>query len=216
VTQLDATSSKPRLSVVGTDEGDATGRRLSREAAGAGPDAGAVRPPPSFDELYRTHYRRVLGLCRRLLGRRAEQAEDATQEVFMRAYRGFGTYDRSQPFAAWVLTIASNHCVDLVRRGARDARIFGDEAVEQIDLESDDPGAVAELISAERAVQVKAAIDALPDKLRLPLVLAYYNESSYDAIAATLGITRNHVGILILRGKQALRRSLEPRIGESA
>jgi RNA polymerase sigma factor (sigma-70 family) len=63
---------------------------------------------------------------------------------------------------------------------------------------------------------LKAAIAALPDKQRLPLVLAYYEDASYDDIAAALGITRNHVGVLILRAKQALRRELQQRTeGES-
>jgi RNA polymerase sigma-70 factor, ECF subfamily len=163
--------------------------------------------PPSFDALYRQHYPRVLGLCRRLL-RHAAQAEDATQEVFMRAYRAFRDYDGAQPFAPWVLKIASNYCVDVVRRRAREAEVFGSEEAELRDVESDDPGAVTALISAENAAEVRAAMDRLPDKHRVPLVLAYYNESSYDDIAATLDITRNHVGVLILRGKQALRREL--------
>lgn len=162
----------------------------------------------SFEQLYREHYRRVLGLCVRLL-RRPEQAEDAAQEVFMRAYRAFRTYDPAQPFSHWISTIASNFCMDVIRRRAKEAQLFGSEEVESLEIDSGETGALAGLICAERAEEVKAGIDALPEKYRIPLVLAYYNDSSYDDIAATLGITRNHVGTLILRGKQALRKSLE-------
>lgn len=174
----------------------------------APPAEDATEPPaPSFDALYRQHYRRVLGLCRHLL-RRPDQADDAAQEVFIRAWRAFGDYDRKQPFASWVLKIASNHCIDIVRRRAREAQIFGTANAEMLDVESDDPAAVAGLISAENAAAVRAALGRLPDKHRIPLVLAYYSESSYDDIAATLGITSNHVGVLLLRGRQALRREL--------
>lgn len=126
----------------------------------------------------------------------------------MRAYRAFETYDSTQPFAAWVLRIASNHCVDLVRRRAHEARLFAAEPAEAVDLADDAPGALAALLDAERLDAVRAAIETLPDKYRIPLALAYYREASYDEIAETLGITRNHVGTLILRAKRKLRSAL--------
>jgi RNA polymerase sigma-70 factor (ECF subfamily) len=160
-----------------------------------------------FDALYRDHYRRVYGLCLRLL-RVPVQAEEAAQEVFVRAYRAFDQYDTSQPFAAWVLGIASNHCIDLIRRRSREGDLFGDADAELADLESETPDALEALVDAERASGIRMAIAALPDKYRLPIVLAYYNEWSYEAIAAELGITRNHVGVLLLRARRSLRSML--------
>ncbi len=160
-----------------------------------------------FETLYRDHYRRVFGLCRRLLGG-SVQAEDAAQEVFVRAYRALDRYDTHQPFAAWILSIASNHCVDLLRGRARDGKLF-DDADSEIDaLDSATPGALDTLIDAERGAEIRDAIAALPDKYRLPIVLAYYNDANYDEIAHALGVTRNHVGVLLLRAKQLLRQSL--------
>lgn len=161
----------------------------------------------SFEELYRTHYRRVFGLCRKLLGT-PDQAEDATQEVFLRAHRAFKGYDREQSFSGWILKIAGNFCVDVVRRRTKERQLLGEQAAEAQEAESDAPTAVGELIASEQAEQVRGAIESLPEKYRIPLVLAYYGDSSYDTIAATLGVSRNHVGVLILRGKQQLRRSL--------
>lgn len=166
-----------------------------------------------FDDLYRNHYQRVFGLCLRLLGGRAE-AEDASQETFVRAYRALDRYDRDQPFVAWVLTIASHHCVDLIRRRARGAP-FEDGEGDAADLEATDPAALDVLVDAERDAEVRRAIAALPDRYRLPIVLAYYSEWSYDQIATELGITRNHVGVLLLRARQSLRRALTRRAGES-
>jgi len=167
-----------------------------------------------FAALYRSHYPRVFGLCRRLLGRTAS-AEDATQEVFVRAFRALDRYDSSQPFAAWVLGIASNHCIDLVRRRAHGAKLFDDFETDTAELEAAAPTALDSLVDAERATEIRAAIASLPDKYRLPIVLAYYNESSYDEIAHTLGITRNHVGVLLLRARQQLRRDLAASQGEA-
>ena len=160
-----------------------------------------------FEALYRDHYRRVFGLCRRLLGR-STQAEDAAQEVFVRAYRALERYDTHQPFAAWILSIAANHCVDLLRGRARDGKLFDDVDTEIEALDSSAPSALETLIDAERSAEIRDAISGLPDKYRLPIVLAYYNDANYDEIAHALGITRNHVGVLLLRAKQLLRHSL--------
>ena len=161
----------------------------------------------AFAELYRTHYSRVLGLCRHLLGSRPA-AEDAAQEAFFRAHRTLASYDPSQPFQAWIMSIASNHCIDIVRRRGKERAIFGTEAAERVEAEADATDVLGELLAAERARDVKAAVAALPDRYRLPLLLAYYGGSSYDEIASALGITRTHVGALICRGKQALRKAL--------
>jgi RNA polymerase sigma-70 factor (ECF subfamily) len=168
----------------------------------------------AFAELYRTHYRRVFGLCRQLLGS-ADRAEDATQEVFLRAYRGLATYDRAQPFAGWVLSIAGHYCVDSLRRRGKEAQLFGTESAERLAAETDSPDALGELLTTERAREVNAALATLPERYRVPLVLAYYGESSYEEVAAVLGLTRTHVGVLICRGKQALRRALTPKEGST-
>ncbi len=162
----------------------------------------------SFEQLYRAHYARVRGLCRQLLGGHAGHAEDAAQEAFMRAYRAFDTYDGTQPFGAWIMRIASNHCIDLVRRRAKEARLFAPDEPRPAEPAADEPDALTRLVTSERAEGVRSAIAALPDNYRVPLVLAYYRGASYHEIADSLGVTRNHVGTLILRGKQRLRRAL--------
>ncbi len=158
----------------------------------------------AFEILYKEYYVRVFGLCRRLLNS-APQAEDATQETFMRAYRRFDKYDSNQPFWQWISTIASNHCIDLLRQAGKG---FGDEAEELEAIESSDPAVVSTLIADEDADALNAAISELPEKYRVPLVLAYFNDASYDQIAEHLSLSRNHVGVLLLRARQQLRKQL--------
>ncbi len=160
-----------------------------------------------FEILYKEYYVRVFGLCRRLLNS-APLAEDAAQEAFMRAYRSFDSYDSQQPFWQWIAAIANNHCVDLLRRSSRMAKLFGDEEAELELLESTDKPVLTQLIDAKDTSALNAAIAQLPDKYRVPIVLAYFNDSSYDQIAADLSISRNHVGVLLLRAKQHLRSCL--------
>jgi RNA polymerase sigma-70 factor (ECF subfamily) len=161
----------------------------------------------AFDALYRQHYRQVLGLCRRLLGGDSD-AEDAAQEVFMRGYRAFGSYKARDPFAPWIGTIASNYCIDVLRKRRRLADVFSDAAVEAEELVDPKENGEGVLIGAYEHATINRAVEALPEKYRLPIVLAYYADVSYSEIADTLGISTSHVGVLLLRGKERLRREL--------
>src|SRR5947207_3389843 len=162
-----------------------------------------------FADIYKMHYRRVFSLCRYLLNS-FDAAEDATHEVFLRAQRKLATYDPSLPFSSWLSGIATNHCIDLLRRRSTEKRIFEPSAGDIAEsAPSANTSALNEMVAAERGHDVRHALSQLPEKYRVPLVLAYYNEMSYDEIAAALGLGRNHVATLIFRGKQQLRQKME-------
>ena len=161
-----------------------------------------------FADIYKAHHRRVFGLCRYLLNS-FDAAEDATHEVFLRAQRKLASYDPSLPFSSWLLGIASNHCIDLLRRRGTERRLFELEGSEGTEAPSKGPSPLGELLASERGNDVRDALGELQEKYRVPLVLAYYNELSYDEIAQTLGVGRNTVATLIFRAKQQLRQKLE-------
>jgi RNA polymerase sigma-70 factor, ECF subfamily len=163
-----------------------------------------------FADVYKTHYRRVFSLCRYLLNS-FDAAEDATHEVFLKAQRRLDTYDPSLPFSSWICGIATNHCIDLLRRKGTEKRIFEMDGTDPRELPSAGPTPLGALVASERGHDVRNALSRLPEKYRVPLVLAYYNEMSYDEIAAAMGLGRNHVATLIFRGKQQLREKLAPR-----
>lgn len=165
-----------------------------------------IRAADRFDELFRAHEERIAGLCGRLLG--PEAGPEAVQEVFLRARRGFEGYDPARPFAAWVLSVASHHCTDQLRRASRETRIFDARDLDGDDLLAPGPSPLRHALATERREQVLAAIDALPLKYRLPLVLRYFEELDYDAIADTLDVTRGQVGTLLFRAKRRLRAGL--------
>jgi RNA polymerase sigma-70 factor (ECF subfamily) len=148
--------------------------------------------------------RRVFGLCRLLLGS-APQAEDATGEVFVKTQRAIDTYDPTMPFVAWALTIARNHCMDLLRRRTVEQRLFsGDEPSERA-LTSPSPSPLGELLRREERAQVRKALGMLADRARAALVLRYYEDLSYEEIGRTLGLTRQGVATLVFRAKRELR-----------
>lgn len=127
----------------------------------------------------------------------------------MRAYRNFRKYDSSQPFWQWISAIANNHCIDLLRQRTRGDQVFGDEEIEIADLPASDTSVVDRAISFEDAEALNDAMASLDDRYRVPLVLAYYGQASYEEIAEQLDVSRTHVGVLLLRGKQRLRDALE-------
>jgi RNA polymerase sigma-70 factor (ECF subfamily) len=159
-----------------------------------------------FEDIYKLHHRRVLNLCRYLLNS-IEAAEDAAHEVFLRAQTRMSTYDPSLPISSWLSGIASNHCIDLLRRRGTEKRLFdtSEADVSALKVASVGSGPLSGLLSAERSRDVRQALGELTDKYRVPLVLAYYNELNYDEIGSILGVSRAQVATLIFRAKQQLR-----------
>ncbi|MGC2111158.1 MAG: sigma-70 family RNA polymerase sigma factor [Candidatus Korobacteraceae bacterium] len=163
----------------------------------------------ALGEIYHLYARRVFGLCRYMLDSR-ESAEDATGEVFLKLQRSIETYDGSIPFPRWLLRVAGNQCIDVLRRRKRGRQVIveGEEGVAVVEAASSEPSPLGAVLSAEERAQVRDAIARLPENYRLPLVLRYYGELSYDEIAQQLGLQRNYVAALLFRAKQELRRRL--------
>jgi RNA polymerase sigma factor (sigma-70 family) len=163
----------------------------------------------AFAELYAAHYRRVRAFCRQMLGS-AGSADDAAQDAFVSAYRAFSGYDTGQPFITWILAIARHRCLDLIRRSGLERAHLGSEAGEVAAAEAgdEDGDGLGAMLAAERADAVNAAIAGLPDRYRVPLVLACFGDATYEEIATALGITRTHVGALLCRARQTLRKNL--------
>jgi RNA polymerase sigma-70 factor, ECF subfamily len=166
----------------------------------------------ALGEIYRRYVRRVFGLCRYMLTSR-EGAEDATSEVFLKLQRSIESYDGSIPFPRWLLRVAGNQCIDALRRRQRGLKLFVEveEGSAVIEATSSEPSPLRAVISTQERAQVRDTIARLPENYRVPLVLRYYGELSYDEIAHELGLERNYVAALIFRSKQELRRRMAPR-----
>ena len=160
-------------------------------------------------EIYRRYFRRVFGLCRYMLDSR-EGAEDATSDVFLKLQRSIQSYDGSIPFPRWLLRVAGNQCIDALRRRQRERKVMVEveEGTAVIEAASSEPSPLGAVVSGEERALVRDTIARLPENYRVPLVLRYYGELSYDDIAEQLGLQKNYVAALIFRAKQDLRRKL--------
>jgi RNA polymerase sigma-70 factor (ECF subfamily) len=165
--------------------------------------------PPDFESSFAAHQEDVARVCRRILGGR-EEARDAPQEIFLRARRAFAGYDPERPFRPWLLAIAGNYCIDQLRRQATAQRIFVDlDPAEAVPATDAGASALGRLVAREERQVVSQAIAKLPLEYRLPLVLRYFSDLDYRAIAEALDVSTNQVGTLLFRAKQRLRKAVE-------
>jgi len=166
----------------------------------------------AFARLVEKHKQSVYGLCCRLLGA-SEESRDAAQEAFVRAYTGIRDFDARQPFAAWVLRIARNHCIDLLRRRRPTLAL-------EPRGEDPEPGVAPELqdhfaMTGESAVQeqeaqrdLDRAVAALPPRYREVIALFHVQHRSYAEIAQTLGVPMGTVMTWLHRARKELKTKL--------
>ncbi|HVA95111.1 MAG TPA: RNA polymerase sigma factor [Candidatus Dormibacteraeota bacterium] len=165
----------------------------------------------AWGELYRLHAPAIFRFCRRVMPTR-EDAEDATMDIFIKVRQKLSQYDSSRPFSAWLYAVAANHCWDLLRRRKLRQDLETGE-IENMPLEHPDPGQLEKMIERHTSQEVRHALDNLPARSRMALVLRYYADMSYDEIADTLGVRRTFVGVVLLRARHQLRENLEGRGG---
>ena len=161
----------------------------------------------AWGELYREYAPAIFRFCRRAMPTR-EDAEDATMDIFVKVRQKLSQYDATRPFSAWLYAVAANHCWDLLRRRKLRQDLETGE-VENMPLEHPDPGQLEQLVQQRTSQEIRRAMDKLPSRSRMALVLRYYSDMSYDDIASTLGVRRTFVGVVLLRARHQLREILE-------
>ncbi len=160
--------------------------------------------PDAFAAVFEAYGVDVLRVCRRILGD-PESASDARSDVFLKVRRSLASYDSARPFRSWLLSVTSHHCIDRLRHRATERRIFADTELEAGELEGSSPSPLSRVLARESHEALDRALETLPLEYRLPLLMRYYADASYDDIAESLGTTRARVGSLIFRAKKKLR-----------
>lgn len=158
----------------------------------------------AFGDLVSRYQSAVYNMAYRMLGDPTE-AEDAAQEVFVRAWKQLGSFQLDRRFSTWLLSIASHHCIDLLRRRRPSAPL--DDAA--LYVPSNEPAPVETVIQGEQSDMVKDLLNSLPDKYRSVTVLRYYNDLSYDEIARMTGLTESAVKTQLHRARKMLADKLE-------
>jgi RNA polymerase sigma-70 factor (ECF subfamily) len=156
--------------------------------------------------VVRQHWRRVFNLAYKFAGRHAD-AEDLTQEVFLKVFRVLGTFDRRSHFDTWLVSVSRNLCIDHYRRALRE-REHVDRRVDPDELSpvSPSPGPLATLEQRDRVALLRGAIAALPPTLRQAVLLRDIRELSYAEIAERMHVPEGTVKSRINRGRAELAR----------
>ncbi|GAA4287798.1 RNA polymerase sigma factor SigE [Georgenia daeguensis] len=168
-----------------------------------------VWSPPSWEQIVVEHSPRVYRLAYRLTGNKAD-AEDLTQETFVRVFRSLHKYEPGN-FEGWLHRITTNLFLDQARRRTRVRMDPIGEATERLPAAHDSGEPERGFEHAHLDLDVQAALDALPPKYRAAVVLCDIEGLSYEEIAATLGIKMGTVRSRIHRARAMLRDQLAHR-----
>lgn len=157
----------------------------------------------AFATLVGRYSERILRYARRFLFG-YEDAEDLTQQVFLKAYVNIQSFDHHRRFSPWIYRIAHNEFLNTIKRKHREPLPFFDPDTlfpHPVSRESAD----RDLLEKDLQAALASCLDTLPPKYREPIVLYYYQDLSYEEIADILQIPVATVGVRLKRAKDKLR-----------
>jgi len=167
----------------------------------------------AFNRLVDLHQRAVYNLCLRMLGSGAA-AEDAAQDAFFSAYRNIHRF-KGGTFRPWLMRIASNACIDELRRRGRRPTVSLQKTApgsdDPIDVADTAAGPETEALQREQHDTVQAALLRLPADQRMAVVLCDLQGFAYEEIAEAMRTSVGTVKSRIARGREKLRRELGPK-----
>lgn len=162
----------------------------------------------AFGHLVEAYQGPVYNLTYRMLGN-PDEAEDAAQETFLRAYRKLDSYDPTRKFSTWLLSIASHYCIDRLRRRRLTWLSLEDEGVPAETMTSHQPGPERRALQSEHEAQIQTLLDTLSADYRTVVVLHYWHDLSYEEIAQTTGSTVSAVKSRLFRARRMLAQKLQ-------
>ena len=163
--------------------------------------------PQVLSEIYSSHYRYVLRVCRHFFWEK-EDAEDAAAEVFLKLHTALRSGTQPMSFRPWLSKVTGRHCIDRLRQRRRERRHPIEEEEFAALPDTLTPSPLAKMLLQEEQCQVREELRRLPRHYRIPLVLHYYRRMSYTEIARTLGRQMPAIKMVIFRAKRELRSRL--------
>ncbi|MBN2400207.1 MAG: sigma-70 family RNA polymerase sigma factor [Candidatus Aminicenantes bacterium] len=159
----------------------------------------------AFARLVRCHQGNVFNLAYRF-SRGRPDAEDLTQEIFFKVWRHARSFKGQAAFSTWLYRLAVNACLNYRKK----KKSRPESLPLPGDLAADTDAAGAEIIERERQRILDQAVDALPVRQKMVLILAHFESKSYEEIAAIMNISISAVETLLFRARQNLGKILKP------
>lgn len=173
--------------------------------------AAALRTADWFENLFREHYPRIVGLVTRLTGDRA-QAEEIAADAFSKLARRPLLVQSHESLAAWIYRVATNAGLDALRANARRRKTEDAARLERLRT-GNEPGALEDLLRRERCGRVRAVLAAMKAR-DAELLLLRSAGMAYREIAQALGIPASSVGTLLARAEREFERRYRARYGD--
>jgi RNA polymerase sigma-70 factor (ECF subfamily) len=155
----------------------------------------------AFRALYETYKDKGYAICLYFFHGDAAEAADVTQEVFLKLFAGIATFHGDAGFSTWLYRLVQNACLDASRRKAARSRIPDLPSRSSATPEDD-------FLDSQEAKAVQQAVSALPPKFRLPILLRYFGDFSYEEMSTTLNCSMGTVASRLNRGHKMLARLL--------
>ena len=162
----------------------------------------------AWQQIVQQHRRKVFNVAYKFVGRH-DEAEDLTQDIFLKVFRSLGTFDRRANFQTWLISVSRNLCIDHYR-SVRKERESVDRAVDTDTLAPIAPDAspIAALEHQDRVALLKQALATLAPTLREAVIMRDLQELSYQDIATKLDLPEGTVKSRINRGRTELARQI--------
>lgn len=163
----------------------------------------------AWEEIVRTHWRKVFNVAYKFVGKH-EEAEDLTQDIFLKIFKSLDTFDRRANFQTWLISVSRNLCIDHYR-SVRKERETIDRDVDAGELSpvSAEVSPYAALEQRDRVVLLREAMQTLPPSLRTAVLMRDIQELSYQEIADKLHLPEGTVKSRINRGRTELARQIK-------
>ena len=161
----------------------------------------------AWEEIIRRYRRRVFGVAYKFTAK-YEEAEDLTQEIFLRVFRSLDRFDLNAEFGTWLYSVSRNHCIDRYRSGRREREALVDREIRLEEYASARFDPHRELEARDNKQLLTRALQALPIKLREAVILRDLHGLSYHEIVDRLGLPEGTVKSRISRGRLELGRVL--------
>jgi RNA polymerase sigma-70 factor (ECF subfamily) len=162
----------------------------------------------AWETIVRQHWRKVFNVAYKFVGRH-EQAEDLTQDIFLKIFKALGTFDRRANFQTWIISIARNLCIDHYRSVRKERETIAREVdAGQLSPVSTELSPLVQLEHSDLRVMLRRALELLPETLRTAVVLRDLHELSYQEIADQLRLPEGTVKSRINRGRLELARQV--------
>jgi len=169
----------------------------------------------AFSRLVEMYQRPVYNLCYRMLNN-ANDAEDAAQETFLRAYQAMKKYDQSRPFPTWLLSIAAHYCIDQIRK--RRMTVVSMEEMPYLEISDNAPGPESNLSRREEQESVRRLLGTLSPTDRAAVVMYYWYDFSYEEIGKALSLSLSAVKSRLHRARLGMAQdwiNQQPKAGSS-